>query len=200
MSKSHINLYDDSLLPARQRLSFDTLKLALISVLLLLLLGLGGLYWQLSSLKADVAAAQTQQQELTAQKLALEQRLQSHQPDVALVAEVNELQESLELKRLLLGEIGKQQRFTSKGYGDLLTDLASAADGSLWLERIVVAEGELRFEGSARDPKSVPLWVERLKETKTLQGKQFATMTMAREDGKPLGFVLTSSALAKETP
>lgn len=195
MSKTHINLYDDSLLPPRRRLSFVRFKLAVSALVVLLMLAAGLIYWQLASERALLAEARQTEQQLNSEKQQLEARIANHKPDDALVAEVQELQDSLELKRLLLGEIGKQQGFTSEGYGALLTDLARSADGSVWLERIVVAEGELRFEGFARDPKSVPQWVDRLKLTATLQGKQFATMTMARDQSEPLGFVLTSGAL-----
>jgi Tfp pilus assembly protein PilN len=200
MSKTHINLYDETLLPPRQRLSFERLKLAVSLLLAVMVVAFGALYWQLQSERSQLAQARQTEQQLNSEKQQLEQRIANHNPDDALVAEVTDLQDALELKRLLLGEIGKQQRFTSEGYAALLTDLARSADGSVWLGRIVVDQGDLRFEGFAKDPKSVPLWVERLKETSTLQGKQFATMTMAREPDEPLGFVLTSGALKEVKP
>ncbi|WP_372871529.1 PilN domain-containing protein [Shewanella sp.] len=200
MSRTHINLYDESLLPARLRLSFARLKLAVSLVLVLILSGMGLVYWQLQAALSELADARSMEQQLNTEKQQLEQRIASHKPDAALVAEVTELQDGLELKRLLLGEIAKQQRFTRDGYGALLTDLARSADGNVWLGRILVADGELRFEGYASNPRSIPLWVERLNATQTLKGKQFATMTMAREPDRPLGFVLTSGALREVNP
>lgn len=198
MNKTRINLYDESLLPTRQRLNFKRLSQSVIAVLGLLLLAGVAVGWQLSTVKAELNSARAESERLGQQKQQLEAQLANHKADATLVAEVTELQDFLALKRQLLSELGNQQRFASGGYGSLMTDLASAADGNVWLERILVAEGELRFEGSAKAPTSVPLWVERLKHTQTLQGKQFATMTMARDEGAPLGFILTSGALREE--
>lgn len=198
MTKTRINLYDESLLPSRQRLNFTLLTQSVVAVLAILLLVGVALGWQLSTVKAELNSARAESERLGQQKQQLEAQLANHKADATLVAEVTELQDFLALKRQLLSELGNQQRFASGGYGSLMTDLASAADGNVWLERILVAEGELRFEGFAKAPTSVPLWVERLKHTQTLQGKQFSTMTMAREEGAPLGFILTSGALREE--
>ncbi|QYJ75853.1 PilN domain-containing protein [Shewanella sp. FJAT-52076] len=198
MTKTRINLYDESLLPTRQRLNFTLLTQSVVAVLAILLLAGIALGWQLSTVKAELNSARAESERLGQQKQQLEAQLANHKADATLVAEVTELQDFLALKRQLLSELGNQQRFASGGYGSLMTDLASAADGNVWLERILVAEGELRFEGFAKAPTSVPLWVERLKHTQTLQGKQFSTMTMAREEGAPLGFILTSGALREE--
>lgn len=200
MTKTRINLYDESLLPTRQRLNFALLTQSVMAVLGILLLAGLAIGWQLSTVKTELNSARAESDRLGQQKQQLEAQLANHKADATLVAEVTELQDFLALKRQLLSELGNQQRFASGGYGSLMTDLASAADGNVWLERILVAEGELRFEGFAKAPTSVPLWVERLKHTKTLQGKQFSTMTMAREDGMPLGFILTSGALREEKP
>ncbi|ABL98661.1 PilN domain-containing protein [Shewanella amazonensis] len=200
MTKTRINLYDESLLPTRQRLNFTLLTQSVVAVLGILLLAGLAIGWQLSTVKTELNSARAESDRLGQQKQQLEAQLANHKADATLVAEVTELQDFLALKRQLLSELGNQQRFASGGYGSLMTDLASAADGNVWLERILVAEGELRFEGFAKAPTSVPLWVERLKHTQTLQGKQFSTMTMAREDGMPLGFILTSGALREEKP
>lgn len=200
MTKTRINLYDESLLPTRQRLNFTLLTQSVVAVLGILLLAGLAIGWQLSTVKTELNSARAESDRLGQQKQQLEAQLANHKADATLVAEVTELQDFMALKRQLLSELGNQQRFASGGYGSLMTDLASAADGNVWLERILVAEGELRFEGFAKAPTSVPLWVERLKHTQTLQGKQFSTMTMAREDGMPLGFILTSGALREEKP
>lgn len=200
MTKTRINLYDESLLPTRQRLNFTLLTQSVVAVLGILLLAGLAIGWQLSTVKTELNSARAESDRLGQQKQQLEAQLANHKADATLVAEVTELQDFLALKRQLLSELGNQQRFASGGYGSLMTDLASAADGNVWLERILVAEGEIRFEGFAKAPTSVPLWVERLKHTQTLQGKQFSTMTMAREDGMPLGFILTSGALREEKP
>ena len=69
-----------------------------------------------------------------------------------------------------------------------------AEDGSVWLSRIKLEEDKLEFEGFGQYPQSLPRWIDKLKQTESLRGRSFASMTMVREPGQPLAFVLTSEA------
>lgn len=194
MSKTRINLYSSSLLPPRLRLSFTRLQ-AVAGVLLLLggvLIGLG--WWQQQSLAKQLVEINAQRQQLDVEKQQLEAQLAKRQPSAELVIELERRTQERELKRMLLTELGQRERMTSKGFAPVLQELAQVSDGSVWLSRIKLEDDLLEFEGFGQYPQSLPRWIDKLKQTESLRGRSFASMTMAREPGQPLGFILTSNA------
>lgn len=197
--KSRINLYSDTLLPTQSRLAFANLVVGAVCILMLALV-LGGIgYWGVMTQQQQLQQVKAQARDYTQQKTQLEQKIAAHLPSPELVAKVELETQQLELKRLLLTELGSRKALTSKGFAPLLTDLATVADGATWLSRIVVDDNHFVFEGYAQQPENVPLWVGRLKSTETLRGQTFAAMTMARGDGEPLGFMLTSKPSAEKS-
>lgn len=198
--KLRVNLYSELLFPAEIRLSFLRLNQLLLSVVLVLLLSSAlayGLVDKLGSVKSD---SQQTKATLDARKLELEDQLAQRQPSAPLVAEVELKAQQLELKQMLIGKLSQQQAFTSLGYSPLMTDLASVADRSIWLNRIQVNENRYIFEGYTSNPKSVPNWIDRLKTTSTLKGHSFASMTMLQGEDQPLAFRLTSDAIKAPSP
>ncbi|MBO2562654.1 PilN domain-containing protein [Shewanella algae] len=194
MSKTRINLYSSSLLPPRLRLSFVRL-LVIAGVFLLLGLSLIGLgWWQQTQVSRQLLEVESQRQALESQKQQLEAELAKRQPSAELVIELERRTQERELKGLLLTELGQRERMTSKGFAPVLQELAQVSDGSVWLSRIKLEEDKLEFEGFGQYPQSLPRWIDRLKQTESLRGRSFASMTMAREPGQPLAFVLTSEA------
>lgn len=192
MLKTRVNLYSSSLLPVKVALSFARLG-TLVVLLLLGVLLLGGLFsWKLSQIQLELGSATLEQAGLLAQKQTLESQVASHQPDPALVAEVEAKAQHIEFKHLMLSGLGDQKGSMSRGFASLLTELATVADDNSWLSRIQVEGDSFQFEGYARHPQSVPQWIARLKTTNSLRGHGFAAMTMERDEGKPLAFTLTS--------
>jgi len=195
VSKTRINLYDASLLPLRQSLTLAALGRALTLILLLGLSAMALLYWQQLQLQGQVRLQEQRKQQLDSDKQQQEQALARHKAEPGLIQQVELEAAQLELKQRLLTELGMRKQLTSHGFAPLLQELAQAADGSLWLDGIMAEEGKYRFSGYTLKPASVPLWVERLKQSETLKGQSFAAMTMSRGEDKPLGFVLTSEPM-----
>ena len=196
--KLRVNLYSESLFPPELRLSFARLTKALV-VLIGLLLIMTAVFWGLnSSLEADKKQLMLVKQELDAEKQDLEAALAKRGPNEALVAEVELKAQQLELKQKLFGKLNQQEMLTSFGYSPLMTDLASVADAKLWLNRIQVNENRYVFEGFTASPEGVPLWVDKLKNTTTLKGHAFASMTMSLGENQPLAFKLTSDAVTSD--
>ncbi|WOT04802.1 PilN domain-containing protein [Shewanella youngdeokensis] len=191
--KLRVNLYSESLFPAKLRLSFLRLTQTLAGIVAVLIIGIALAYTLVSNLEADKAKLQQTKNALNSQKAQLEAEISKRKPSAALVAEVELKAQQLELKQLLMGKLSKQEALTSFGYSPLLTDLASVADSSLWLNRIQVVENSYIFEGYTTNPQSVPNWIDRLKTTTTLKGHAFASMTMNLGADQPLAFKLTSN-------
>ncbi|WP_299805412.1 PilN domain-containing protein [uncultured Shewanella sp.] len=192
--KLRVNLYSDTLFPPELRLSFLRLNQAMLVIAVGLLCASALVFALNTSLESDKTQLVQAKQALDAEKKDLEAALAKRGPSEALVDEVNLKAQQLELKQQLFGKLSQQEVLTSYGYSPLMTDLASVADSSLWLERIQVNEKSFVFEGFTSSPKSVPLWIERLKTTTTLKGHAFATMTMNLGENQPLAFKLTSAA------
>ncbi|MCG9695474.1 PilN domain-containing protein [Shewanella sp. Isolate11] len=191
-TKLRVNLFSESLLPAKLRLSFARLCQGALLLLIVMLSANLVSYVFVSDLTQQKAQLSIQNKEHNRIKNQLEQQVINRKASSVLVAEVDLLTQQLELKRRLLGELGNVQKMTSLGYSSLLTDLATVADNKIWLNRIYVVDGRFEFEGFSSDPLSVPLWVDRLQQVKTLKGQHFSTLTMSRGEGEPLSFVLRS--------
>ncbi|MCL1050057.1 fimbrial assembly protein [Shewanella abyssi] len=190
--KLRVNLYSESLFPAELGLSFLRLNQVLVGLVLVLLLSSAIAYGLVSSLASEKAELQQTKATLDRQKTELEADLAKRLPSASLVAEVELKAQQLALKQMLMGKLSQQEALTSFGYSPLLTDLASVADRSIWLNRIQVNENRYIFEGYTSSPQSVPNWIDRLKTTTTLRGHAFASMTMSLGEDQPLAFKLTS--------
>ncbi|WP_144212298.1 PilN domain-containing protein [Shewanella donghaensis] len=193
MIKTTVNLFSADLLPAKLRLSFERMMMAVAALVVITTIIWSIGFWSVSGLEKTHAQISKEQQRFNEQKSDLELQISNRKPDAGLVSRVELGQQRLELKRLLSAEIKQRDNMISRGYSGLLTDLASVSDSSVWLKRIVINEQQFEFEGFGAHPQSIPLWVERLKNTETLKGYAFATMTMDRGDDQPLAFKLSST-------
>ncbi|MCE9679779.1 PilN domain-containing protein [Shewanella sp. AS1] len=191
-AKLRVNLFSDSLLPPKLGLSFSRLtKLALTLLLLLLLANLYYLF-EVKALQEHKAELLSQKADYDSQKSSLEQQLKQHFASKSLMDEAELLGLQIALKHRLLGELGEVKKLQSRGYSELLTDLAKIADSRVWLSRIHVIDDSVEFEGFSSEPAQVPDWVERLHRVELLKGQSFKTLTMERGENQPLSFVLTS--------
>ncbi|MCL1094168.1 PilN domain-containing protein [Shewanella kaireitica] len=197
--KLRVNLYSESLFPTELRLSFLRLNQVLAGLVIALLLGSVVAYGFVSSLESEKTELQHAKALLDEQKVELEDEIAKRKPSATLVAEVELKAQQLELKQMLIGKLSQQEELTSYGYSPLMTDLASVADRSIWLNRIQVNENRYIFEGYTSNPQSVPNWIDRLKTTTTLKGHAFASMTMSLGEDQPLAFKLTSDAMEANT-
>ncbi|GGB62860.1 fimbrial assembly protein [Shewanella inventionis] len=203
MIKTSVNLYSDNLLPIQQRLTLTRLMSVLGLFVVIFIVLYGVVMWQQQQLQAKQQQASHDNVQLNDQKIALEAQIAARKPDSALVAQVELEEQRLELKIRLKDELSQRQNLISKGYSPMLTDLASVADANVWLSHISIVQQDngpqrVEFEGYGRNPQSVPLWIDKLKNTETLKGYAFSAMTMDRGDDQPLMFKLTSQISDKE--
>ncbi|QYJ86500.1 PilN domain-containing protein [Shewanella mesophila] len=197
--KLRVNLFNQSLLPPKLRVSFVKLTQLTLGLVVLLLIANLISYLSVADLTQQKSTLLQQKTSYDQQKSQLEIDIAARAASPALVAEVDLMAQQLEVKRRLLGELGNVQALTSRGYSSLLTDLARVADSSIWLRRIHVIEDQFEFEGYSRAPLNVPQWVERLKQVDTLKGQAFSTLTMSRGEGEPLSFILRSRVVEEST-
>jgi Tfp pilus assembly protein PilN len=198
MMKSRVNLYSASLLPAKLRLTFTRLSLALAATVLLSLLAVALLSWESQQLMDQIYLAQSQADELNDEKARLELEIAARKPSQALVDKLQLAEQRLSLKQGLKGELLQRNAVVNPGYSQLLTELASVSDTSIWLSRISVREGVYEFEGFGQAPQNIPQWIERLKSSQILTGYAFSSMTLDRGEGLPLAFKLSSKLVGSD--
>lgn len=156
-----INLYQPVFRHEQKVFSALTL-LQLLGVMVLVLIGIyGGLRWQLVQVEGNLAALESQREQLTAQIEALEQ-VQAGSELEALDARIADLEQQTAMLDRVLGEMdafqAPQRRFSS-----LLTDLAGVHTPGLWLTRIeLLADGGATLEGRAWKAQRVPVYLEQL--------------------------------------
>ncbi|GGP88982.1 PilN domain-containing protein [Shewanella ulleungensis] len=203
MIKTSVNLYTVDLLPQQQRLTLTRLMLTLLLLVGVCIAFYGFGWWQQNQLHTVQLQASNDKNQLTAQKTQLEAQIAARKPDSALVAQVELDEQRLDLKIRLKDELGQRKNLISQGYSPMLTDLAAVADANVWLSHISISQQDnapqrIEFEGYGRNPQSIPLWIDRLKNTSTLKGYAFSAMTMDRGNDQPLMFKLTSQTADKE--
>lgn len=192
MTKTRVNLFTDTLLPPKQRLTLNSL--GLICVLILVVGGgaLAMLWWQNNVVQTALMSAKQQLKNRQQQLSQLQQQLQQHQPAASLQAAVTKQQQELQLKTLLLNELAQREQLKSVGFTEKLQELAQVTSSDIWLTHLRFDEQQMLFEGYSHTPANVPEWIGALSNTQSFKGKAFASMTMAREDDKPLAFKLTT--------
>lgn len=198
-AKLRVNLFNESLLPPKLRLSFVKLTQLTLGLVALLLIANLISFVSVTDLTQQKSTLLQQKTSYDQQKSQLETEIAARAASPALVAEVDLMAQQLEVKRRLLGELDNVQALTSRGYSSLMTDLARVADSSIWLSRIHVIEDKFEFEGYSSAPLNVPQWVERLKQVDTLKGQAFSTLTMSRGEDEPLSFILRSRVVEEST-
>ncbi|MCT8988004.1 PilN domain-containing protein [Shewanella phaeophyticola] len=197
MIKTSINLYSVDLLPQKQRLTLSRLIQVLVLLVMVSICFYAFGLWQQSELQTLQQQANNKKAQLSAEKKQLEDQIAARKPNTALADQVELEEQRLALKRRLKDELSQRKNLISQGYSPLLTDLAAVADANVWLSHISIEQQDnapqrIQFEGFGRTPQSIPLWIDKLKNTVTLKGYAFSAMTMNRGDTQPLMFKLTS--------
>ena len=147
---------------------------------------------------AQIDLDQSQNDELNDEKARLELEIAARKPSQALVDKLQLAEQRLSLKQGLKGELLQRNAVVNPGYSQLLTELASVSDTSIWLSRISVREGVYEFEGFGQAPQNIPQWIERLKSSQILTGYAFSSMTLDRGEGLPLAFKLSSKLVGSD--
>ncbi|MBM7073086.1 PilN domain-containing protein [Shewanella sp. 202IG2-18] len=192
--KLSINLYSSELLPKKLKLSFARLTAALVLVPLI-----SGLYFVVNyiekvEVQSQIAHANQLKQQLTQKQDTLKKQLELHKPTQALLGEVANTRQRLELTQKLISNVGNSDQFQSKSYQVLLEDLAATADGSTWLTHIIVEGKKVNLTGQTQQAAAVPAWIKRLGKTSALAGVSFNQLLVSRNQDNVLQFQINSQS------
>ncbi|MGB0892853.1 MAG: PilN domain-containing protein [Parashewanella sp.] len=200
--KNRINLYSESLLPQKLRLSFT--RLLTLCVLLGLVLAASAAYLnhQLEQLNQSVAVAEQLKIANQSQVDLFEQELGALMPSPKLVEQVELRQKQLKVKDQLISKLSDRNDIRSKSYLGLLTDLAKSTNGDIWLTQFSENEDKLLLKGRTRNPAAVPHWIDNLRHTQSFSGRSFGAIRLSRvkDNTALLEFALSTDALQLEEP
>jgi hypothetical protein len=176
----NVNLYDSSLRLRKDPLTLENAAAAVaVAVVVTGLLVLGAR----SSLSRTQAAAESVGNELEARQAAMRAvaaKAGTNKADTALQAEVGRAQRILVHRRGALQALEGDQGGPTSGFAGRLESLGRQSIEGLWLTGLTLREEDVLLRGRAIDPALIPLYVQRLEQESSLQGRTFKALDVAR--------------------
>ncbi len=176
-----INLYDPGL--RRKREFISAASLALVSILLLLLVGFTGT-WSRSSankVEAEAATLEPQAKALADQLPVLGQQLASRKPDAKLEQELSLLKTRVDSRIDILALLQQGLGPDAISFAEYLRGFARQTPNGLWLTGFAV-EGDgsgMSIKGRTIDPALVAEYIKRLDREKAFHGRAFSALQLS---------------------
>ena len=190
--KNQINLYTAELRPVKETLPL-TLVLFSWGGLLLVMMSAYAVLTVLNGQQTAVNDVLTEQQNnKSALVSTLTTELSARIEDPHFVQKQQELQTELDLKQRLLRIYSNREDEKNQGFSGLLEGLAETSVSKLWLTRISLVGTKLSLEGVASGAEVIPAWVDGLKQSEFLAGRDFAALQISRDEDQQLNFTLLS--------
>jgi len=166
--KKQINLYHESYFPKRQLATFKQFVVLLgVSLVALVLLNVV-LNQQLSNIKKNMQAQQTEVKAKQQQLSSLLTRLQSQRAPQSKLREQSLLEAEIAGKQRLLESLSGVEFGVVVSFSDLMRGLALANIDTLSIDKFSVQQGRLNISGKAKNSDSVPLWLTKIQATDEL--------------------------------
>lgn len=175
-----INLFNPVFL--RQEKHFSALAMA--QGLGLIFLGLAGLtgysYYREARLSADAVAVSQRLKSAQAQLAELVERNKQQPKSQALEEEVLLAEARLKIRRQALDIVQQGELSNTKGYSEYFRAFARQSTNGLWLTgfSIDAAGNDIEIDGRALQPELVPAYIRAIRREPVFQGKSFATLQM----------------------
>jgi len=193
-----INFYLDSYKPVP--LSFDS-RFALLSVVLCLF-GIMILGWiessQVDSLQQRLAERKSQLNSQQQQLALVTKKLRDRSQIKGLQSQLNKNQAELASYRKILNLVNTPLYLVSVNFSQILKDLSEQTIDSVWLTKIDIQTQSLSLSGATTKPKSIPDYVDKLKNSDSLK-RHFDELKIERNEEKQLvEFQLINGRLTSE--
>lgn len=191
-NKHTINLYTNALRPQTDWLSLRNVSVVVLGVLVLMVLSRAGIAWQQSSLDQQLNASQLGMSELQQQLAGLATQAREQRVDPQLESAVAELERELRALQSLSNVVLRSDSLEDDNYARLLRDLSAIHQHGLWLSHIELRQGQLILRGHTEHSGHLPRWMARFNNVPSLSGRQFAVVSLEREDSDILSFEVHS--------
>jgi type IV pilus assembly PilN-like protein len=176
-----INLYDPRLRRKRELLSAQTI--ALLSVVLLLLVGVAGTWSRSAAQKAaaDAALLAPQAKALQDQLPLLGQQRASRKPDALLEQQLAMLKAQVDSRVGILALLKQGLGPDAVSFAEYLRGFARQTPNGLWLTGFAVDGdgGGMEIKGRTVDPALIAEYIKRLKAEKAFHGRAFSALQVS---------------------
>lgn len=190
--KTHINLYQQSCHPKREKATFSQF---LVFLFLCLFISILGYFW--TAQHTDTLNGQLAEQKATVveQQLILSdlvQRLQKNRAPEDKLRLQQSLQEEVKAKQRLLARLSGIDLRESVSFSELMRGLSYANMPEIRIDQFSMVERTLNISGEAQKSDSVPLWLSNIQLTQELSSVAFKALSITENEGV-FSFQLTNT-------
>ncbi|MCU6432700.1 PilN domain-containing protein [Undibacterium sp. Jales W-56] len=184
-----INLFNPQFL--KQNMVFSAVTMLQVAGLLIggVMLLMSYLLWQTANLSKNADQVDAQLRDAEAQIGKLRAELVQPQKNRQLESVILKAETELNNKQKILTLLQKSDFGNTSGYSNYLLAFARQIPTGVWLTGLSIdgAGSEIGLQGRALKPELLPVYVNRLRQENSLQGKSFSSLQMqmpANETGK----------------
>jgi Tfp pilus assembly protein PilN len=190
--KNMVNLYHPEFHPKLQLLTLTRVIATWILALIVGSLLYFNMAYQQQSLLSEMANIEQtkQQQQILLKQLQL--AIDNQNMDPALLKKIEENQQSINVKKLVLDKLSVQESLKSNSFSKLMLDLATYNPSGLWLTHISLYGKSVLIEGAADDSAIIPKWVSLLGQTDYFRGQEFSDTRLYRDTEQQLNFMIST--------
>lgn len=172
------NLYVLELQPKHETLSFKRVVGTVAVVLVLgVLSSLAMSFWANQSVITTQRMAHNlsqSQQQLIAKQNQLRQAMNN--PEMA--QQIEQIEIDIAQRQRLLQQMQNVTQTKEASFAKVLEELARADTDAIWLQRILIANGQLTLQGKTSNASALPLWLASFSNYDTLSGRQFGVFEL----------------------
>ena len=159
--------------------------------LALILIGCGVVYVyasiQVGLLNADLDKSTKRMAEEGARLSRMSEQFALRPPSKQLIQDIQTMEFRLKVRQDLVSVLNSGVLGNTSGFSDYMRAFAREHVDGLWLTGFTLTGGgEVSIRGKALRPELVPVYIERLSQEKTLQGRSFASMELHRPPAQPV--------------
>jgi Tfp pilus assembly protein PilN len=180
--KTTINLITESIKPKTHWYNFERITKSLTLAVLLMSLGLIGLYAKqvhANKTKHHLTLTLT---ELKNQSQALKQNHEKNQLSLQTTQQIQRLQEKTEYYQTVNLALNQNIQIDQFEVSPILTALATVKFRNLWLTEINIEQNHLKLKGITVKPELLPLWIKELKQLSIFSQALFFNIQMNATD------------------
>ncbi len=179
----NVNLYLPEFRKKKHWLDAEKMVLVAGAAVLLMVVVSGIEYWQLSQLRADLAAKNQQQQDIAAATVALRDQYGVQTEDPALLENITELEADLNSKEALLTFLEGRDLGNTGGFSEHLADLSRYHVPGLSLSTVKLTDGgdSLELAGQVLRAELVTIYVQELDKGSSYAGMNFEMLQITEQ-------------------
>ena len=191
-SNSRVNLYSAALHPEKVYFSLANIGILVIGLFVIMAMIRGGIAWQQLNVEQQRRETQTEILELQQQFSDLAAVARERRIDPQLQRLVADMERELRALQSLSNAVERSDEVGEDTYGRLLRDLSAIHQHGLWLSHIENRDGQLILRGHTEHSGHLPRWMARFNTVPSLAGRQFAVVSLEREEQGLVSFEVRS--------